>query len=500
MHEYTSPEVTSFLEKKEAVRDKREIPLESVSETSAILRTTAEKVAEISKTWNPIEFYTADPEGLKQEKEHFLAAFAQDEKYTPEFSYPAVENLDVHQSKAQLQELYRLVKEQEYEKNDRRDRISRVALLAKIKDVIATCDLVVGIQTKDEKHIKHALERKYMGTDPKLLETAHHLYAQLTQLETPTELVHTPGLYSHDEQAFLKKTMFNADEIKEAFVWALEKLGIHNKGEEGFRVVIDPRATSIDVRDKTAEGPTVFIPTTRNMDGQRLLGLINHEIGSHARQSMNGVKLFQIGGGALKVDEETFYEGLAMREEEAFVTKYFGNKDNPALPFFGRKENYSLPFYALAVEKAEEGKSFHDIFSYIHKAQLHVALKISPHEALPPKEELPEDVDKVAQQEAWRITCRVMRGHTDMSNPEQYGLTKDLAYLRGYYLDKQLVEAGYGYINEAAVIAGGGGLRALAEYNIQPEDLPIPYRDLGNEYWEEVLKPRMLAEELKKGD
>ena len=63
----------------------------------------------------------------------------------------------------------------------------------------------------------------------------------------------------------------------------------------GFAVTVDEKTTSIDVRDKSAKGPTVFIPKQKKMNGIELLKLIGHEIEGHARQSINGERLFLIG-------------------------------------------------------------------------------------------------------------------------------------------------------------------------------------------------------------
>lgn len=476
------PEINALLEKKED--QPSELSLSSLENLPETLAAAARELAEISGSWNPVELYTADPESVSAAKEQFLQSYDQGVSSIPQFSYSVAEALDTDSSRHRLHDLLGRVKEERYSRDDRLGRLGRVLLIAKIKDDLATCDLTQGIQDKNEKQIKAALARKYQGTDPELIAVAHVRYAELTQPEEEASERH--ALFSPQEQAFLHGLQLDAGQIKDAFEWGLEKMGILRTGEEGegFRVIVDERATAIDVRDKSSQGPVVIIPATRVVDGERILGLLNHEIGSHARQSMNGAKLFKIGGGSLKIDDETLYEGLAMREENAFATAYFG-----------KKESYAAPFYTLAIEKAEAGGTFPDVFQTVLDAKLHVALKIDPANPLP--EDSDPAIRKSAKNQAWGITYRVMRGHVDMANPEQFAMTKDLAYLRGSLLDRQLVAEGWGHLNEAAVVAGGGGLRALAEFSLDPTDLPIPRADLAKDYFESVLKPRMIMGSLE---
>ena len=87
-------------------------------------------------------------------------------------------------------------------------------------------------------------------------------------------------------------------------------------------------------------------------------------------------------------------------------------------------------------------------------------------------------------------TFRVMRGHVDTSNKRAFAMTKDLSYLQGWLLDRQLRKHGLGHLNEAAIIARGG-LQLLTEFQLSESDLPLPYRDIATRYWQEVLKPQL---------
>ena len=83
-----------------------------------------------------------------------------------------------------------------------------------------------------------------------------------------------------------------------------------------------------------------------------------------------------------------------------------------------------------------------------------------------------------------------MRGHTDTSNKKKFAMAKDLSYLRGYMMDKQLVDNDLGMINEEGVISSGA-LAMLAELNIEEKDIPVKHQDLDIKYFNEVLLPQM---------
>ena len=348
------PEVTALLAKEET---HQKLPLSSLENVPPFIREKAERIAEITGTWNPVEIYTADAESITKAKAELFEHFDRGEHYTPELTYSTAEKMDVTEARTELQAMLDDVRSTHYDRDDRVARLARVALIAKLQDDLASCDLVDGINNRDEPTIKRAVGRKYMGSDAELSKIVHETYEGLTHVEEKST---GSGKYSLEDMKLLTEKEFNAEEIKAAFEWGLDQLGI--LGEGGFKVVIDPRVTSIDVRDKSANGPTVFIPPPRKVTGRYLLELLNHEIGSHCRQSMNGARLFQIGGGALKLDEETLYEGLAMREENELTTDYFGEA-----------EVYALPYYALAIEQAEQGKTFYEIFSHMYEIRLHAA-------------------------------------------------------------------------------------------------------------------------------
>lgn len=415
--ETQQPEVSVFLAK----RGKTELlPLPSLLEIDPKLIEIADRVAEISGSWNPVEIYTADPESIKKEKQEFLQAFKEGREYNPRFTYPYAESLELGADREALNGLLAEVRKQR--KAEIANRNARVALYFKIKDDLATCDLVEGIQQKDEQKIRDALKRKYPGTDPVLLAFAQKEYEKRINGEREQPVADQEVILSPEEREFLEKTKFSDEEIKTAFKWLLARYGIlkTDGSDFGFRVVVDEGTTAIDVRDKSSGGPTIFIPKGRTVTGEKLLSLMAHEIEGHARQSLNGERLFKIGGGQLKVDDETLYEGLAKRYDEAFSRN-----------FFGTTEGVPLPFYALAVACAEAGGSFHDVFSEQLEMRLHIAFNLPAGESLPSRDKVEEKVLKKAMDAAWTTTYRVMRGHVDTTNPYGFAMAKDLSYLRG---------------------------------------------------------------------
>jgi len=477
------PEVASVRQKLDLGRER--LPLPTTETLPTFLRDIGERIREISGQWNPVELYTADPESLAHERELFLAKHAAGEQYEPHFSYTVAEQMRVTESRAKLEELTRDLQALPISQTDRAARLARVIVHAKLEDDLATCDLVDGIQQKNEALIGRALRAKYQGTDPELIAKASTEYVQHTQDIPEATVESSTPLLSTDEQTWLQQRQFSALEIQAVFEWGLAKLGHPQRSVQtdnfGFRVVVDERATSVDVRDKSTQGPTIFIPAGRSVDGKDLLELLVHEVGAHARQSLNGMALFHVGGGAFKIDDETAYEGLAMRNEAAFHRKFYGKLEDPM-----------VWVYVLAVRVGEEGGSFSDVFANQLDMRLHMALKIHPDQPLPAVSWIDPAVYNKAREAAWRTSYRVMRGHVDMKNPHSFAMTKDLAYYRGGVLDDQLLSLGLGHLNEAAVFKQGG-LRALAEFVLEPEDLPIKNIDLAELYWNEVLKPEYDA-------
>jgi len=471
------PEIAAYLARQKRVAKVR-IPL--LEDLTDELRDIVEHVRSLTSSWNPVELYTADPWSIKEEREKFLKAFVQGQEYQPRLTYSYAEGFSLAGSRDMLLRL--LEKVRLFTPRNRTLKIAKIALFCKIKDDLATCDIVEGIKNRNDIQVGHALQYKYPGTDAVLISIAQSEYERHCR----NEHVETPkkGSLTPKEQLTLRTMHLGAEDMKKAFEWALMQYGMlkTTKNPNGFQVVIDERATAIDVRDKSVLGPTVYIPASSVHSGERLLALMAHEIEGHARQSANGERLFLFGGGPLKVDDETLYEGLAMRHEHEFIERNFGTDDGSPFP----------DFYVFAIYKAEMGSCFQRVCMDQLTRQLHVALHIPHYESLPDTAKIDPDIYAKVLRSSWGVTYRVMRGHTDMQNRARFAMPKDAAYLRGWILDRELRKHGYGHMNEAAISAVGY-LRILAEFSLEQTDLPYPHKDVTTDYMHMLLHEKPIA-------
>jgi len=497
------PSAVSFYEKKEE-RTSEKIPLPDFGEYTK-LNEIAEEVAELTGDWDPVEIY--NPGNSKEEKEKFLDAYQKGEEYNPQFIYPRA--LEIYsdpsfiKTKERLYELLSTVKEDIRSRRDisKAERLYRLSLYSKLKDDIATTKIIEGIATRNDELTKEGMYEKYThfkNSDDPLVKLAENVYHSLIEGKST---IKAEPLLSKEEIKFLKGTKVSPEETKEAFEWALKKLGIlYPENPDGFRVIIDEKARTIDVRNKSKEGKVVVVPKDRKRTRKKLLELINHEIVGHARQSYNSEKIFKLGGGKLKFDDEVMYEGLAMRHEK-----------DADLELFGEVNKYASPFYVLAIDLAQKGLSFYQIFDRLVDMKLHVKLKIPPDQKID-RESLSlkkEDWEKIYDW-SWGRVIRVMRGHSDTRNLQAYALPKDIAYLAGYQIDKGLVQLqtqplfqnrriNPAQLNEMAGLVKGG-LLALAEFDLSEPTISqliregkyIPFQDLARKYYDEFLRPQFL--------
>lgn len=459
-----SPEVARFLEKQ---RSQDLLSVDVLKDIPPSFREVAEKIEKISGNWNAVQIFTPDGASVAKERAAFLEAKEKGLEYVPSFSYGRADSMDMEESRAALQDLLGEVRS--WEPRSQVERIARVMLRAKILDDLATCDLVDGIKSKDDGLVRDAMNQKYPPLDDALLrldDTALEEAIAFRKGLRPKE--HSPEAFSESQIETLKGRSLDPEEQKVFFEWALSSYGLLRTDTHpvGFRVKVDPDAQVLDVRHRSSEGPVIVIPTDRPgrdpFSMHDAILLLRHEIEGHARQTANGQALFGLGG-ALTLDDETLYEGLAMRLENDAHVRYFNEKD------------YDPRFYAHAVQSAEQGKTFGAIFDDQYGRYMHVLLGIPLDEALPVAID-PEHVTQ-AHYVAWRTTYRVMRGHTDMTNKHAFAMRKDIGYDRGVMLDAELLANGKGHFNEVAVIAEGG-LELLAEFHLTPDDLPYKDRNL----------------------
>lgn len=453
------------------------VPLPRIHELPESLVRITDQIRELTGQWSPVELYTASAQSRDREKDKFFKSFEHGEEYNPNFDYPSAQSRDFSDSTSKLQGLLHDIRI--YQPSNQLERLAKIAIYFKIKDDLATARLAKAIKENDEEGVGAAVKQKYPGTDKQLLDKAQEIYERLCKGKRKKKK--GEAMLTEEEQEFLKGKNVDAQGIKLAFEWALAQYGMLDQGQgDGYKVIVTRDVTSIDVNDKSVHGRVISIPEDKIVTADKLMELMTHEIEGHARQSTNGRKLFVIGGGPLMGDNDMLYEGLGKRYDDRFREKFFGDKSGEP-----------LPFYTFAVKAAEDGNSFYQIFEDQLDRKLHVNLEINPNEPIDISTVDDKELEE-AMNSAWLTTYRIMRGHVDTTNPNYFAMAKDLAYLRGWMLDNELVEEDAGYLNEAAV-THYKALKLLARFDMDEGDLPVPFKDITVKYWEEVLKPQMQA-------
>ncbi len=199
----------------------------------------------------------------------------------------------------------------------------------------------------------------------------------------------------------LKDLEFDAEKIRENFVWMAQECGI----AETRPVVVDEATTSIDVRDKSLKGAVVSIPADRKVSGLKLVELTGHEILCHWCDSERAIKALPlIGGGALKPADEVLYEG------HATLTDF-----NTHLMLGDAAPRQQLPFYVIAMDLAEQGLNFAELARVMYDVIRPTKLS-----------------DETALNQTWTTCYRVLRGSNGQNSYiGQYVFTKDRAYFEG---------------------------------------------------------------------
>jgi hypothetical protein len=456
-----------------------------------------ERLPALTARFNPVELYTADDvAGLK---DRFIADYQAGIRENPTFQYTqgvaklraslAKDGTSPEAIRRELVDMRARVAEEPVGEGDALAGLMRQAILRKIDDDLSTLQLLEGLERRDDRVVKGALTTKYgAGVDDALFDAAKVVFGYLVETQAhaheskkkgkdeplPVGGDLPPALSAH----LSKAESMSAAEFKDAVEWMLGRYYATYEAKSGrpfpaelkYRVELDDRYSAIDVRDKSSDGPVIGIPD-KARSPKKYLELLRHEIDMHARQSLNGHFMFGFGGGALKVDEETWYEGLAKHNEIELMRTMFGDDSQPTMPYF-----------TFGIRMAEEGKSFLEVFDAM--VQLRMAAGSS---------------EKLALTNAWNTAYRVFRGHIDTSNPDAYAMPKDQAYLRGWMLQAQLSERGLSHLNEAA-IGPLDGPELLSRFDFGREDLMFPDVNLTMAWFEEVLRPKAEAELLAKAE
>lgn len=475
--------VEAFLKRWADTNDER-IPVSAFpTDVPDGLRDIAKEVADISGGWNAVEIYTPAQDPLKQEQDRFFEAFDKGQVYNPRFTYPIAEKTDVQKARPRLEVLARQA--MNMAPAEPAGKWFQKMLLQQLEDIDLTCDMVDGMcgrtfsrKTGDALTLE-AFRRKYPGLDAELLRAAEADFNRRTRpRQVRTDIA---PLLKPIQQTYLRERTFNAQQIGQAFGWALNQYGLIRTGEgdDGFAIVVTKDVTAIDVRHRSQNGPTVFVTKDRPtpMRGHELAALIGHEIEYHARQVTNGHRLFGICGGRLTVDDETLYEAPAVEIEDGWMEENFGPQE----------ESRPFPYvYPTAVQAALQG-SFHGVFVNQFNRYWKTE-KDNPRGQgiIPRQSQVSKDQWDLAKDYAWRAAYRVKRGLRDTSRPG--AMTKDLAYLRGQMIYRAMVENKVGHYIEAGLF-GLNSLLLAAELDLKPEDLPL--RDLRVR---DTFRDQLLAE------
>lgn len=279
----------------------------------------------------------------------------------------------------------------------------------RITDEILNLSLLIARLNKDTTSAKSIQTEIYGNSvDESLVTIATHAIAKEISFNK------TKGSLTTEQISILKKTRFSQRAIKKAFEAALEILYSRSTVTvpETHRYAVQiGNYSSIDVRDKSPAGPIIGIPLERDVSGLKLLRLIDHEINSHCRQSLNGWLSFEFAGGHLKPNDETLYEGLAIAAEEQLLGTLIGK---PRLP---------NPLPVLNIAKILEGLSFTELFNW-NKQMLMSRFNVP---------------ERKAGHRAFKYTFRGFRSF------------KDKAYFEGFMLQKKLEALQKDSLNETGI-------------------------------------------------
>ncbi|MEX0895322.1 MAG: hypothetical protein WDZ94_00080 [Patescibacteria group bacterium] len=287
------------------------------------------------------------------------------------------------------EQLKRIVVESEY------DDLIQSCLRYMIKDNLQTTQLMQGLANGNPDFIQHSYNFKYGKSEKSTARIAKD-FLTFREVDEPR----------YDEQ------LFDARDIEKYFRLVLSRYGIE------YNVVLSNNAMAIDVRDKSQTGGSIHIPIQKKVRKKRLIELISEEIESHCLQSSNARKMFGIGGGKLKYDEEILYEGYAMYNYSRLPKLFRSDESSHNLPF------YIMP---LLIDKASNGASFQDLFQ-------EAAYLVEQYGAKKDAREI--------NASAWKLVLRIKRGFKDLDESAGYYLNKDSGYMVGMLVCKDFVANG----------------------------------------------------------
>lgn len=296
-------------------------------------------------------------------------------------------------------------------------------------------DFAHQIYTGNHQALRGSAQAIY-GT-PTTIDMAHRYVEELNRgggKETASDTSHV------EIGNKLKEVRIDAQGIKRAFIWAAEQCGFSKTRP----VLVMPKASSIDVRDTSSDGPMVVIPEDKLISGMRLLELVGHEVLCHWRDSENAqILLPGFGGGALKAYDEAIYEGHAVTCDYQTCLKYTGEAAKLA-----------QPYYVIAESLAKEGLAFPTVADEIYR--------LKPQTG---------NTEHTVLSKTWLITYRAFRGSNGQNNIQRrYAFSKDRAYFEGRLLARELIDAGLGHLLDLGTLGEKDLSMITAAFKVEPKD------------------------------
>ena len=366
-------------------------------------------LAEIISKLNPVELVT--PTNVVEEKERWCKIAKNGFFTNPYFSY----DRNALKVAAGYSNMLRTGKNHISSKlipESPAEKVILDILLNRIESAIACTELAASILLSDDKETSELCHRIYGHPSNTQAVKAYSIVTKEYQHEE------IASRFTEEEQKILKAQKFDAAQIEYWFTEIINKYGI-----EGWTVEVGDQYTAIDVRDKNSSGkPVIGIPTSREVNGLKLLELVGHELECHLRGSVNCKALVEqilgkdsplapLYGVIAKSDNELFYEGVAKLSDVSV-------NGSDAIP---------LPYFTIACDQARRGENFASISSIIKGMRM----------------DMGQD-EKAAVTGAWTTTYRIMRGSTNPS-VGGYCFPKDYIYMCGYEVAKQVNSEWYDY-------------------------------------------------------
>ena len=368
------------------------ISFDEIIDAASYYSVIREEVRRAISTLNPVEIVT--PEGISEIKKDWIKKARKGVFENPKFSYDRKKLKEVSSKAEMLKDLkIRLI----YRDHEGVARgFAWELIYSALHDAIATVDLAEAILRHDDFEAGRMINMKYGISDDSMRELAHRRADDISRLGL-NRSENKSGIDPGDFE-LLSTSKIRACEIKQM----LERMMNEYGSTLGWPVEIIENGSEIMVCEKSSLGhPAIVVPVNRKMNGWKLVELLGREIECHWRSSINAELI-----GALKVDDELVYEGLAAAKDNRFSSFYFG------------EEKWPVPYYILAQELALEGKSFAEVASQIYMM-------------------LPESVSN-REKKSWNYTYKTFRGVSNTQNPAAYAFTKDRAAFEGGFYANQL--------------------------------------------------------------